>query len=132
MADLELKVEEYVYLKREMKALEEKLDAAHAALIVTMTALGLKTVASEEHNCTVTVVNGTRKKFIPEVLKSVLPARIWKNVRVDAVDSKKIEGYLAAGELTLESLGDGVALTVVAPSIRFTEGKPATKKEVTQ
>lgn len=128
MADLEKKVEEFVRLKREMVALEEKLTDAHKALIETMVGLQLKTIADDEHNCTLTVVNGTRMTFLASALKTVLPARIWKNVRVDAIDSNKMKGYIAAGELTVEGLGDGVLVTITAPSIRMTEGKPATKK----
>lgn len=128
MADVVEVADRYIKAKLAANAAKEELDVVHAELLDVMAQLQLKTITSDEHNCTMTVANGTRRSFIPDVLKAVLPARIWKAVRIDAVDTKKLEGYLQAGEVTEESLGEGMVTTIVAPYIRFTQGKPAAKK----
>jgi hypothetical protein len=66
------------------------------------------------------VKSSTRKTFIADKLRTLLPARIWKAVRIDAVDSKKLNAYIEAGEVSLDSITEGVQMMPVKSSLRVT------------
>lgn len=75
------------------------------------------------------VAGNIRHAFVADKLKSLLPARIWKAVRIDAIDAKKLKAYMEAGEVTLASIRDGVEDVPIKAHLRLNFGAkvPTTK-----
>ena len=69
----------------------------------------------------ITHVAGTaRCSFDPVRIKELVTPRIWKIVRIDAVDATKLKGLLASGEVSHDSIRDGVKTVQVRSSLRVT------------
>lgn len=66
------------------------------------------------------VKSSERDKYLPEVLKKLLTPRIWRAVRVDAVDSKKLRAFMDAGEVQRDRIADGIEIVPVRSSLRVT------------
>lgn len=69
-----------------------------------------------------------RKSWIVAALQKRLPARIWKAIRVDAIDTKKLGGFIEAGEVDPDQYTDCFDIIPVKASVRVTwaASKPMT------
>lgn len=69
----------------------------------------------------ITHVMGTaRFTFDPVRIKALVTPRIWKIIRIDAIDVTKLKGLLASGEVSHDSIRDGVKAVPVRSSLRVT------------
>jgi hypothetical protein len=70
---------------------------------------------------TVTHVKASvRKSWLVEVAKKRFTPRIWKAVRIDAIDTKKLNGFIDAGELDVTKFADCFEEIPVKSSMRVT------------
>lgn len=61
-----------------------------------------------------------RKSWLVELAKKRFTPRIWKAVRIDAIDTKKLNGFIEAGELDPGKFEDCFETIPVRSSIRVT------------
>jgi len=69
------------------------------------------------------VKSSVRKKWLGEELVGLckkLNPRIWRAIRIESVDTKKLEAFIAAGEVDIVKLRDGFEEVPVRSSLRVT------------
>lgn len=67
----------------------------------------------------ITVVKSSvRKQWLVDICKKRFAPRIWKAVRIDAIDTKKLGGFIAAGEVDPKAFADCFDTIPVKSSIR--------------
>lgn len=124
-----------------MKYVRAKLMMDEAAELLELAKGDLMKVLPEGTNYitkdgdTVThVKSSTRKSWLVDVAKKRFLPRIWKAVRIDAIDTKKLNGFIDAGELDPGKYEDCFENIPVKSSMRvtFAGAKPTTiaKKQV--
>lgn len=127
LTKIETAAQKYVRAKLLMAEAQELIDQATDDLMAILPP-GDKYV-TKDGETVAHVASNIRHTFVAEALKSVLPARIWKAVRIDAIDSKKLKAYMEAGEVTLESIRSGVEDVPIKAHLRLNFGAkvPTTK-----
>lgn len=118
MTKIETAAQKYVRAKLAVEEAKAAEEAARDGLIALL-APGEKYV-TKDGEVIAHVAAYKRLTFVPELIKALVTPRIWKAIRVDAIDVDKLKGYLAAGEVTHDSIQDGVKVTEVRSSLRVT------------
>lgn len=110
-----------------MKYVRAKLMAEEAAELLELAKEDLMKVLPEGTNYvtkdgdTVTHVKSTvRKSWLVDVAKKRFTPRIWKAIRIDAIDTKKLNGFIDAGELDPGKYEDCFEKIPVKSSMRVT------------
>lgn len=110
--------QKYIRAKLMVEEAEQLLDLAKEDLM-KLIPHGEKYVTKDGETIT-HVKPSIRQKYLPDVLKKMLTPRIWRAVRIDAVDVKKLEGFIDAGEVQRDKILEAIEETPVRSSLRVT------------
>lgn len=120
--------QKYIRAKLMVEEAEQLLEATKESLMALIpegTSYVTKDGESIAH-----VKSSTRRKYVAEKLSKLLPARIWRAVRIDAIDTKKLAAFIDAGEVDIAKIAEGIEEVPVRSSLRVTwpSVKPTTKR----
>lgn len=108
----------YVRAKLAVEEAEGLLEIAKLDLMKVL-APGEKYVTKDGE--TITHTKGSvRSAYVAEKLKKLLTPAIWKSVRIDAVDKKKLDALIDAGIVQRDMIIEGIEETPVRSSLRVT------------
>jgi hypothetical protein len=110
--------QKYIRAKLVLEEAEQAVDLAKEQLMALIPQ-GSKYVTKDGES--IAHINPfVRRTYVAEKLAKLLTPRIWRAVRIDAIDKKKLDAFIAAGEVDITKIADGIEETPVRSSLRVT------------
>ncbi len=109
-------------LKQEKTDIAEKIKEVEAWLIDQLDEAGQKTLTVDvaDRHVKVTKVQGTRTVIDENTLKRSLGEKLWMKVSTRVLDKKKLEAFIASGEIDPLVVADSSTETENAAYIKIT------------
>lgn len=78
------------------------------------------TVKTKDRHIIATRVQQVREAIDPVVLKKKVGAKMWDRITTKVLDKKKLEAFIASGEIDALAIADAVKENVANPFLRLT------------